>query len=155
MSGYGYHNQPSGYRYGAPPPGQPYSANPYAPAAAPYDAPYSKSSGHKPSSDPHSQSHGSGYPQSSAPPYSSPFALLVPSAFPSGTDPNVVACFQMADQDGSGFIDDMELQRALSSCNQSFSLRTVHLLMYNFTNTNTRKIGNSFSSSLSIFYSFV
>lgn len=47
----------------------------------------------------------------------------------------------MADQDGSGFIDDKELQRALSSYNQSFGLRTVHLLMYLFTNSNARKIG--------------
>ncbi|KAK9922096.1 hypothetical protein M0R45_030577 [Rubus argutus] len=47
--------------------------------------------------------------------------------FPARTDPNVVACFQIADQDGSGFIDDKELQKALSSYNQSFSLRTVHL----------------------------
>jgi calcium-binding protein CML len=47
----------------------------------------------------------------------------------------------MADQDGSGLIDDKELQRALSSYNQSFGLRTVHLLMYLFTNTNSRKIG--------------
>ncbi|GAB2295565.1 hypothetical protein Dimus_029726 [Dionaea muscipula] len=75
------------------------------------------------------------------PPYGSPFASLVPSAFPPGTDPNIVACFQMADQDGSGLIDDKELQGALSSYDQSFSLRTVHLLMYNFTNTNSRKIG--------------
>ncbi|RVX09719.1 putative calcium-binding protein CML49 [Vitis vinifera] len=81
-----------------------------------------------------------GYPPS-APGFGSPFALLVPSAFPPGTDPNVVACFQMADQDGSGFIDDKELQGALSSYNQRFSLRTVHLLMYLFTNSNARKIG--------------
>lgn len=53
----------------------------------------------------------------------------------------MIACFQVADQDGSGFIDDKELQRALSSYNQSFGLRTVHLLMYLFTNNNTRKIG--------------
>jgi len=66
----------------------------------------------------------------------------VPSAFPPGTDPNVVACFQAADRDGSGMIDDKELQSALSGYNQSFSLRTVHLLMYLFTNTNVRKIGN-------------
>ncbi|CAM8897182.1 unnamed protein product [Rhodiola kirilowii] len=46
-----------------------------------------------------------------------------------------------ADRDGSGFIDDKELQAALSSYNQSFSLRTVHLLMYLFTNSNSRKIG--------------
>ncbi|KAK4769468.1 hypothetical protein SAY86_027618 [Trapa natans] len=42
----------------------------------------------------------------------------------------------------SGFIDDKELQRSLSSYSQAFSMRTVHLLMYNFTNTNTRKIGS-------------
>lgn len=48
----------------------------------------------------------------------------------------------MADQDGSGLIDDKELMRALSGgANSTFSLRTVHLLMYLFTNTNTRKIG--------------
>ncbi|KAK4837893.1 hypothetical protein QYF36_009329 [Acer negundo] len=80
------------------------------------------------------------YPQG-ADPYNSPFSSLLPSVFPPGTDPNIVACFQVADQDGSGFIDDKELQRALSSYNQSFSMRTVHLLMFTFTNTNTRKIG--------------
>ncbi|XP_050114858.1 probable calcium-binding protein CML49 isoform X1 [Malus sylvestris] len=83
---------------------------------------------------------GGGYP----PPahgYGSPFAALLPSVFPPGTDPNVIACFQLADQDGSGFIDDKEMQRALSSYNESFSLRTVHLLMYTFTQTNARKIG--------------
>ncbi|KAG9133747.1 hypothetical protein Leryth_018443 [Lithospermum erythrorhizon] len=57
----------------------------------------------------------------------------------------------MADRDGSGFIDDKELQTALSSYNQSFSLRTVHLLMYHFTNTNTRKIGPK--EYTSVFYS--
>ncbi|XP_050121326.1 calcium-binding protein CBP-like [Malus sylvestris] len=40
------------------------------------------------------------------------------------------------------------MQRALSSYNQSFSLRTVHLLMYPFTQTNTRKIGNNLQASL-------
>ncbi|XP_071688297.1 calcium-binding protein CBP-like [Rutidosis leptorrhynchoides] len=73
--------------------------------------------------------------------YGSPLAALVPSTFPPGTDPNVIACFQVADIDGSGRIDDKELQRALSSYNQSFSIRTVRLLMYLFTNTNTRHIG--------------
>ena len=76
--------------------------------------------------------------------YGSPFAALVPSTFLPGTDPNVVACFQAADRDGSGMIDDKELQSALSGfSSQSFSLRTVHLLMYLFTNTNVRKIGES------------
>ncbi|TKY53382.1 calcium-binding protein CML49 [Spatholobus suberectus] len=43
------------------------------------------------------------------------------------------------------------MQRALSSYNQSFSLRTVHLLMYHFTNTNVKKIGPKEFTSL--FYS--
>nr|AZL94084.1 calmodulin-like protein 50 [Carica papaya] len=57
----------------------------------------------------------------------------------------------MADQDSSGFIDDKELQRALSSYNQTFSMRTVGLLMYLFTNTNTRKIGPK--EFIQVFYS--
>ncbi|KAL4375966.1 hypothetical protein GQ457_02G028830 [Hibiscus cannabinus] len=82
--------------------------------------------------------------------YVNPFGALIPSTFPPETDPNIVACFQMADQDGSGLIDDKELQRALSSYEQSFSLRTVRLLMYLFTNTNTRKIGPK--EFISVFY---
>jgi len=115
-----------GAPYGAPPPSSaaPYGAPPHAPA--PYGAP--------------PPAYGGGYG-------GSPFASLVPSAFPPGTDPNVVACFQAADRDGSGMIDDKELQSALSGYNQSFSLRTVHLLMYLFTNTNVRKIGNAPSRS--------
>ncbi|RDX69570.1 putative calcium-binding protein CML49, partial [Mucuna pruriens] len=134
--------------YGAPPPGQPYSAGSYAQPSAPYAAPYSK----PPKDESHSHGGGGGsggYPPPSA--YGSPFASLVPSAFPPGTDPNVVACFQLADQDGSGFIDDKEMQRALSSYNQSFSLRTVHLLMYHFTNSNVKMIGPKEFTSL--FYS--
>ncbi|AED90707.1 EF-hand Calcium binding protein-like [Arabidopsis thaliana] len=91
---------------------------------------------------PASSGHGGGYggypPQAS---YGSPFASLIPSGFAPGTDPNIVACFQAADQDGSGFIDDKELQGALSSYQQRFSMRTVHLLMYLFTNSNAMKIG--------------
>ncbi|KAK6945253.1 EF-hand domain [Dillenia turbinata] len=151
MAGY----PPPNYGYGAPPPAQPYSPyggppppqNPYAPVASPYgapSAPYEKPPKDKPHSGgamPSVPPPGAGYPPPPGGAYGSPFASLLPSAFPPGTDPNVVACFQMADQDGSGFIDDRELQRALSSYNQTFSMRTVHLLMYLFTNTNTRKIG--------------
>ena len=172
MSG-GYPQHPPGYGYGAPP-AQPYTAAPYtagAPpppqpygaqyAAAPYgapSAPYSAPPGEKPPKDKH-QAHGFGssppvhggsYPPAGG--YASPFAALVPSAFPPGTDPSVVACFQMADQDGSGFIDDNELQRALSSYNQSFSLRTVRLFMYLFTNTNTRTIGQFLFFLLSLLF---
>ncbi|KAI8562356.1 hypothetical protein RHMOL_Rhmol03G0029900 [Rhododendron molle] len=57
-----------------------------------------------------------------------PFAALVPSVFQPGTDPSIVSS-QMADQDGSGLIDDKELQRRCRGGNQSFGLRTVHLLI--------------------------
>ncbi|GER25837.1 calcium-binding EF-hand family protein [Striga asiatica] len=126
------HNQPSPYA----PPGAPYSASSGAPYSAPPGAPYSAPPG------PHHQHYG-GYPTPPPPsaPYGAPFAPPPPSAFPPGTDPNVIAYFQMADQDGSGFIDDKELQRVLSSYNESFGMRTVHLLMYLFTNSNVRKIG--------------
>ncbi|KAK6149120.1 hypothetical protein DH2020_016645 [Rehmannia glutinosa] len=126
---------PSG-PYGAPPggPPPPNQSSPYAPVGSPYSAPSA------PPGAPHQPYGGYPTPPPSAP-YGSPFASLVPSAFPPGTDPNVIACFQVADQDGSGFIDDKELQRVLSSYNQSFGMRTVHLLMYNFTNSNARKIG--------------
>ncbi|KAJ8534199.1 hypothetical protein K7X08_007523 [Anisodus acutangulus] len=155
---------PSPYDAGAPPYGDPHkppkenkpqSSAPYGggypapPPSAPYGDP------NKPPKDNYACAPYGGY---HAPPPSgpygasgSPFASLVPSAFPPGTDPNVIACFQMADQDGSGLIDDKELQKALSSYNQSFSLRTVHLLMYLFTNTNTRKIGPK--EFTSVFYS--
>jgi len=120
--------------YGAPSGGQQYGAPP--PSSSPYGAP----------------PYGAPPPASSAPGgYGSMFAALVPSAFPPGTDPNVVACFQAADRDGSGTIDDKELQAALSGYNQSFSLRTVHLLMYLFTNTNIRRIGPK--EFIDVFYS--
>ncbi|PIA48124.1 hypothetical protein AQUCO_01400601v1 [Aquilegia coerulea] len=99
-------------------------------------------------------------------PYGAPFAafmlLPIPSTHSykppkkyeigsgSSTDPKVVTCFNLADQDGNGFIDDKELQRFLSSDNQIFSLRIVHLLMYHITNTNTRVLGPmEFTSLLS------
>ncbi|KAM1750938.1 hypothetical protein FF1_009075 [Malus domestica] len=160
--GYGYGSAPPpGQPYGAPPQGQPYgqpqtaqpygapsapygapSSAPYGAPAAPYGAPYAPEKPYNPDKPHKNQGGGGGggYP----PPahgYGSPFAALLPSVFPPGTDPNVIACFQLADQDGSGFIDDKEMQRALSSYNESFSLRTVHLLMYTFTQTNARKIG--------------
>jgi len=158
--GYGQPQQPQPYGsaapypspYGAPPqPSAPYgtapqpaaaygAAQPAAPYGHPYGAP-APAPGTKPPKDKPQASAPGGY--ASAPYGSSPFASLMPSTFPPGTDPSIVACFQVADQDGSGLVDDKELQRALSSYNQSFSLRTVHLLMYLFTNTNTRKIGES------------
>uniref|UniRef100_A0A7N0RAY2 EF-hand domain-containing protein n=1 Tax=Kalanchoe fedtschenkoi TaxID=63787 RepID=A0A7N0RAY2_KALFE len=159
-------NQPYGapaQPYGAPP--APYGAQPHKPApSAPYGAPSAPYASPPPptgkppkeqgGSDVYHVSHvgpsapppsygsqASGYPSQYQPYGQSPFASPLASAFPPGTDPNVVSCFQMADRDGSGLIDDKELQAALLSYNQSFSLRTVHLLMYLFTNSNSRKIG--------------
>ncbi|XP_051149442.1 calcium-binding protein CBP-like [Andrographis paniculata] len=149
----------------APPPSQPYASAPYgahqpggpSPAPpnqqspyAPVPSPYSSQQAPHGAAPPSYGGYAGHHPQPTAP-YGSPFASLVPSAFPPGTDPNVIACFQVADQDGSGFIDDKELQRALSTYNQSFGLRTVHLLMYLFTNTNVRKIGPKEFSQ--VFYS--
>lgn len=159
------------YYAGAPPPSNPYGSDggkpnkppkENKPASAGYGgyptAPPAPYGGYAPPQPAYGALPGGygaapgGYPPAPAPaPYGSPFAALVPSAFPHGTDPNVVACFQAADSDGSGFIDDKELQRALSSYNQSFSLRTVHLLMYLFTNSNVRKIGPK--EFTSVFYS--
>ncbi|KAK3136078.1 hypothetical protein QOZ80_5BG0427720 [Eleusine coracana subsp. coracana] len=87
--------------------------------------------------------YGAPSPYNPAAPYGGGmFATLTPSTFAPGTDPTIVACFQAADRDRSGMIDDGELQAALSGYSyQSFSIRTVHLLMYIFTNTNLRVIG--------------
>ncbi|KAJ9548134.1 hypothetical protein OSB04_020677 [Centaurea solstitialis] len=131
----GYTQHPTGYNYGAPPPSQPYYS-----AAPPLYGQH-----HQQSTSPYNAHVASPYgvpsPSYGAASIASPFAALVPSTFPPGTDPNVIACFQMADMDGSGAIDDNELQRSLSAYNQSFSIRTVRLLMHHFTNTNTRRIG--------------
>ncbi|VVA97091.1 unnamed protein product [Arabis nemorensis] len=159
---YGSQPPPSSAPYGAPP-SAPYASSPgdYKPHKdnkphAAYGSPGGYGA-HPPSGSSEYGGYGSqsGHGGYGAPPpphtqgsFGSPFASLVPSAFPPGTDPNIVACFQAADRDGSGFIDDKELQGALSSYNQSFSLRTVHLLMYLFTNSNVRKIGPKEFTSL-------
>lgn len=153
---------PPNYGYGSPPPPNP-NQNPHS--STPYGAPPSPNgsqSHQSPTSAPYSGSNvqhvshvgpppspsPSQYNQTAAPyggQQQSPFSSLLPSVFPPGTDPNVVACFQLADKDRSGFIDDKELQEALSGYNQRFSLRTVHLLMYLFTNSNSRKIGTCYN----------
>ncbi|BFG34767.1 hypothetical protein CerSpe_210410 [Prunus speciosa] len=58
------------------------------------------------------------------------------SGFPPGTDPAVISSFQMVDRDRSGFIDENELQQALSSGYQKFSLRTIRLLIFLFKSPN-------------------
>ncbi|GAA0140564.1 hypothetical protein LIER_01884 [Lithospermum erythrorhizon] len=134
---------PPGPTYGGPPQPGPYPAYEYnqpPPATTPYGGPPQAYGG--PSAPPYK-------PTPTQPPYGG--GGYGAPTFPAGTDPNLIACFQMADRDGSGFIDDKELQTTLSSYNQSFTIRTVHLLMYNFTNTNATKIGpREFTS---VFYS--
>lgn len=84
--------------------------------------------------------HGSGsrypappnYNNAQTPSYGSP----VYSGFPPGTHPEVIRSFEMVDKDRSGFIDESELQQALSSGYQRFSLRTIRLLLFLFKNPN-------------------
>ncbi|KAL4383304.1 hypothetical protein GQ457_15G028300 [Hibiscus cannabinus] len=72
------------------------------------------------------------YGNPSPPPPSSSYGLS--GGFPAGTQPDVVRAFQMVDRDRSGFIDEHELQQALSSGYQRFNLRTIRLLMFLFKN---------------------
>lgn len=55
-------------------------------------------------------------------------------SFPPGTHPEIIRSFQMVDRDMSGYIDEIELQQALSSGYQRFNLRTIRLLMFLFKN---------------------
>lgn len=73
-------------------------------------------------------SYGQQYPPSSSSSSS--------SEFPAGTHPDVIRSFQMVDRDRSGFIDENELQQALSSTYNRFSLRTIRLLIFLFKNPN-------------------
>ncbi|XP_047307714.1 probable calcium-binding protein CML48 [Impatiens glandulifera] len=88
-----------------------------------------------PSAPPAPEGYGWGEPYPAAPQtnYGGQTNYGYPS-FPPGTPPNVVQSFQMADRDRSGFIDERELQQALSNGYQRFSLRTIRLLMFLFKN---------------------
>uniref|UniRef100_A0A453QV06 EF-hand domain-containing protein n=1 Tax=Aegilops tauschii subsp. strangulata TaxID=200361 RepID=A0A453QV06_AEGTS len=80
------------------------------------------------SSSPYGYGHGQGgYP----PPMGGGFGGAV--AFPPGTHPDVERAFRAADRDGSGSIDEGELQAALSDAHHRFSIRTVRLLMFLFS----------------------
>ncbi|XP_002979697.2 probable calcium-binding protein CML50 isoform X2 [Selaginella moellendorffii] len=138
--------------YSSSPYAQPPSASPGMSPAPPYASPYSSGSGAPPSyggaaptppyggppSAPWAQppsGYPYGYPQQPPQPGYGQFG----AQFPPGTDPEIVRAFQGADRDGSGTIDDMELQTALSA-GQPFSLRTVHLMLHQFAN-NAKRIG--------------
>lgn len=137
------------YSPSAPPipgPNEPQLAHPYHPSRSPspQDYYYQSSSFSSSSSYQHpthyssgnygsANSHGSPYPpyhqqQQQYPGYNQH------ASFPPGTDPEVIRNFQMVDRDRSGFIEERELQQALSSGYQRFSMRTIRLLMFLFKN---------------------
>ncbi|XP_028948835.2 probable calcium-binding protein CML49 [Malus domestica] len=88
----GQHQHQTAQPYGAP--SAPYGAPPSAPYGAPYapEKPYKPDKPYNPDKPHKNQGGGGGYP-APGPGYGSPFAALVPSVFPPGTDPNVIACF--------------------------------------------------------------
>ncbi|PKA65760.1 putative calcium-binding protein CML48 [Apostasia shenzhenica] len=61
--------------------------------------------------------------------------------FPPGTHPEIVRSFHAVDLDRSGFIEETELQAALSSGYQKFSVRTIRLLMFLFGKRTLRRLG--------------
>ncbi|KAH9617246.1 hypothetical protein KSS87_000133 [Heliosperma pusillum] len=66
-----------------------------------------------------------------------------PKPFPAGTDPEIIRVFESVDRDRSGFVEDYELQNALSFGYHKFNIRTVRLLISMFKNPNqsSSKIG--------------
>uniref|UniRef100_A0A0E0LXY0 EF-hand domain-containing protein n=1 Tax=Oryza punctata TaxID=4537 RepID=A0A0E0LXY0_ORYPU len=84
---------------------------------------------------------GGGYPSSTYPPpppqqqaYPMGMGMGGFLVFPPGTHPDVERAFRAVDRDGSGSIDERELQDALSSAYHRFSIRTVRLLIFLFNN---------------------
>ncbi|KAI8524344.1 hypothetical protein RHMOL_Rhmol13G0143200 [Rhododendron molle] len=95
------------------------------------------SQSYAPSAPPAPDPNGSGYPYPPAPTNyygHTSYGSHGHSDFPPGTHPEVIRSFQMVDRDRSGFIDESELQLALSSGYQRFSLDTIRLLMFLFKN---------------------
>ncbi|CAJ2660191.1 unnamed protein product [Trifolium pratense] len=127
MSSYGRYNSHSSQSYAPsapelpPPPSNYTPPNNTSPPSSNYNHPHAYSYGQQVSSS------GYGYPPPSSSVSSSGY-----SNFPPGTNPDVIRSFQMVDRDRSGFIDDRELQQALSSSFHSFNLRTIRLLMFLF-----------------------
>ncbi|KAA8544247.1 hypothetical protein F0562_022259 [Nyssa sinensis] len=94
--------------------------------------------GYNPSAPTMPESAGPGHPYHSPPNYyaQANYGQYGYPSFPPGTHSDVIRSFQMVDKDRSGFIDETELQQALSSGYQRFSLRTIRLLMFLFKNPN-------------------
>ena len=100
--------------------GQSYGYAPSAPPAPSSSSPYGYGYG-----------QGGGYP----PPMGGFGGGGGAVVFPPGTHPDVERAFRAVDRDGSGSIDERELQDALSDAYHRFSIRTVRLLMFLFSNT--------------------
>ncbi|XP_060169843.1 probable calcium-binding protein CML48 isoform X1 [Lycium barbarum] len=131
MSNYG-NNRATPYSPSAPPlynPNEP-------PIAHPYHPPSQSSTNYSYQNYPQSQfqQQTTGYGTSSSYGYYQTTQNYAPPSFPPGTDPQVIQSFQMVDKDHSGFVEDKELQQALSSGYQTFSLRTIRLLIFLFKN---------------------
>ncbi|KAI5412455.1 hypothetical protein KIW84_057216 [Lathyrus oleraceus] len=115
-----------------------YNSQSYAPSAPELPPP----SNHTPPSNSYTQtsppsSNYNNYPSYGYPPPSSYVSSSSGySNFPPGTNPDVIRSFQMVDRDRSGFIDDTELQQALSSSFHNFNLRTIRLLIFLFKHPN-------------------
>ncbi|CAI9105644.1 OLC1v1004617C5 [Oldenlandia corymbosa var. corymbosa] len=149
-------NNKAAYSPSAPPipgPDEPHLAHPYQPSRAPNPQDYyyhhSTSSSSPPASAPYQypgqygsggygsgQQYGYGYPPPQQQQQQQQYypGYNPPASFPPGTDPEVIRSFQMVDRDRSGFIEETELQQALSSNYQRFSLRTIRLLIFLFKN---------------------
>ncbi|XP_057834775.1 calcium-binding protein CBP isoform X2 [Cryptomeria japonica] len=79
-------------------------------------------------------------PPQSYPDVYPPRATKQQAFFAPGTDPEIIRAFRAYDEDGNGLIDDEELQKALSTADLSYSIRTVRLLMFKY-NSNCTRIG--------------
>ncbi|XP_037456905.1 probable calcium-binding protein CML48 [Triticum dicoccoides] len=127
------HDQGYGQGYGYAP------SAPPAPTSSPYGNGQGYSQGYVASAPPaptpsssSSSPYGYGYGQGGYPPPMGGFGGAV--AFPPGTHPDVERAFRAVDRDGSGSIDEGELQAALSDAHHRFSIRTVRLLIFLFSN---------------------
>ncbi|KAF4367137.1 hypothetical protein CsatB_011545 [Cannabis sativa] len=150
-------SQSSSYTPSAPPvpdDSQSYNSTPHPPSSS---SSYPQFHAHQPNSLPNeSQNYynstphpPSSYPQFHAHQPNSSYGYNSYGKFPQGTSPDVIRSFELVDRDRSGFIDENELQQALSSGYQRFSLRTIRLLMFLFKNTHdSLRIGPKEFSSM-------
>lgn len=112
---------------------------PSAPSLQPGEKPYTSASPNYYAQQSHSRPahpHGTPPPNANYGHATSSYGYGYSSDFPPGTNPDVIRSFQMVDRDRSGFIDENELQQALTATYHRFCLRTIRLLMFLFKNPN-------------------